>query len=78
MNQRIRQQQGNSKLVDRKENDENDTNIVLDKERDPYQWLENDDTRRYMTDQEILEKYVDLSDSDLSQAEKRSLYKVLL
>ena len=31
-----------------------------------------------MTDQEILEKYVDLSDSDLSQAEKRSLYKILL
>ena len=31
-----------------------------------------------MTDQEILEKYVDLSDSDLSHAEKKSLYKVLL
>ena len=77
-NQRLSQQQGNSKLVDRKENDENDTNIVLEKEKDPCPWLENDDSRRYMTDQEILEKYVDLSDSDLSQAEKRSLYKVLL
>ena len=31
-----------------------------------------------MTDQEILERYVDLSDSDLIQAEKKSLYKVLL
>ena len=31
-----------------------------------------------MTDQEILEKYVDLSDSDLNAAEKKSLYKVLL
>ena len=31
-----------------------------------------------MTDQEILEKYVDLSDSDLNTAEKKSLYKVLL
>ena len=31
-----------------------------------------------MTDQEILEKYVDLSDSDLNSAEKKSLYKVLL
>ena len=31
-----------------------------------------------MSDQEILEKYVDLSDSDLSYAEKRSLYKILL
>ena len=31
-----------------------------------------------MTDQEILEKYVDLSDSDLNIAEKKSLYKALL
>ena len=31
-----------------------------------------------MTDQEILEKYVDLSDSDLNAAEKESLYKVIL
>ena len=31
-----------------------------------------------MADQEILEKYVDLSDSELSQAEKKSLHKVLL
>ena len=78
VNQRLSQQQGNSKLVDRKEDVENDTNIVPDKEEDPYPWLENDDPRRYMSDQEILEKYVDLSDSDLSHAEKRSLYKILL
>ena len=31
-----------------------------------------------MTDQEILEKYIDLSDFDLDSAEKRSLYKVLV
>ena len=31
-----------------------------------------------MTDQKILEKYVDLSDSDLNAAEKKSLYKVIL
>ena len=31
-----------------------------------------------MSDQEILEKCVDLSDSDLIYAEKRSLYKILL
>ena len=50
VNQRLSQQQGNTKLVDRKENDENDTNIVLDRKKDPYPWLENDDPRRYMTD----------------------------
>ena len=31
-----------------------------------------------MIDQEIIEKYIDLSDSDLNSAEKRSLYKVLV
>ena len=31
-----------------------------------------------MSDQEILEKYVDLLDSDLNYAEKKSLYKILL
>ena len=36
VNQRLKQQQGNSKLVDRKEDEENDTNIVPDKEKDPY------------------------------------------
>ena len=55
VNQRLNQQQGNSKLVDRKEDVENDTNIVPDKEEDPYPWLENDDPRRHMSDQEILE-----------------------
>ena len=57
---------------------ENDTNIVLDRDKDPYPWLEDDDPRRLMSDQEILEKYVNLSDSDLSYAEKKSLYKILL
>ena len=31
-----------------------------------------------MTDKEILEKFVDLSDSDLTKKEKEQLYKVLL
>ena len=52
-------------------------NIVPDRRKDHYPWLEDNGPRRHMTDQEILEKYVDLSDSDLSQAEKKSLYKVL-
>ena len=48
------------------------------KDKDPYPWLDAEDPRRKMTDQEILEKYIDLSDSDLDLAEKRSLYKVLV
>ena len=79
MNLRLKQQQGNPQLVDRNQHeDENDTNIVPDKEKDPYPWLDDNDSRRDMTDQEILVKYVDLSDSDLSTAEKMSLYKVLM
>ena len=78
VNKRL-QQQGNTKLVDRNEPAvENDTNIVPDKDEDAYPWLDKEDPRRNMTDQEILEKYVDLSDSDLNTAEKKSLYKVLL
>ena len=78
VNQRIKQQQGNTQLIDRDEHDDNDTNIVLHKGKDPYPWLDDDDPRRNMTDQEILEKYIDLSDSYLNSAEKRSLYKVLM
>ena len=78
VNERIKQQ-GNTKLVDRNEPPvENDTNIVPEKDKDPYPWLDKEDPRRNMTDQEILENYVDLSDSDLNAAEKKSLYKVLL
>ena len=78
VNKRLNQQ-GNTKLVDRNEPPvENDTNIVTDKDNDPYPWLDKDDSRRKMTDQEILEKYVDLSDSDLNATEKKGLYKVLL
>ena len=76
--QRLKQQQGNTKLIDRSEQEENDTNILSDRGKDPYPWLDKDDPRRDMTDQEILEKYVDLSDSDLNAAEKKSLYKVLM
>ena len=45
---------------------------------DPYPWLEKDDPRRKMTDEQILRKYVDLKDSDLSDCEKEQLYKMLL
>ena len=76
MNQRLKQQQGNTELVDREVTDE-DNQLTKAKGKDPYPWLDKEDPRRKMTDQEILEKYIDLSDSDLDLAEKRSLYKVL-
>ena len=55
--------------------DFNDSNMSED--NDPYPWLDKDDPRRNMTDRECLEKYIDLSDSDITEREKRNLYKVL-
>ena len=78
MNQRLKQQQGNTELVDREATDEDNQELPKVKGKDLYPWLDKDDPRRKMTDQEILEKYIDLSDSDLDLAEKKSLYKVLV
>ena len=78
MNQRLKQQQGNTQLVDRNEHEDDDNRLSYTRGNDPCPWLDADDPRKEMTDQEILEKYVDLSDSDVSAAEKRSLYKVLI
>ena len=73
VNQRLKQQQGNTELVDRNKSDEDTHELLKGKGQDPYPWLDVEDPRRNMTDQEILEKYI-----DLSLAEKRSLFKVLV
>ena len=44
---------------------------------DPYPWLDPTDPRRNMTDEEIIHKYVDLSDSYLNKKDKIKLLKVL-
>ena len=47
---------------------------VQDKEKkDLYPWLDKDDPHRDMTDEEILDKYIDLSNSDLTLDEKETL-----
>ena len=55
--------------------DFNDSNMSED--NDPYLWLDKDDPRRNMTDRECLENYIDLSDSDITEREKKNLYKML-
>ena len=40
---------------------------------DPYPWLDLDDPRRGMSDEEILDKYIGLSSSDLNTEEKSTL-----
>ena len=44
---------------------------------DPYPWLDPTDPRRSMTDEEIIHKYVDLSNSCLNKKDKIKLFKVL-
>ena len=46
-------------------------------EMDPYPWLDLDDPRRGMTDEEILDKYIDLSSSDLNTEEKNTLMNII-
>jgi hypothetical protein len=44
---------------------------------DPYPWLEPDDPRRKMTDREIIETSIDLSESNLTRKEKKRFIKTL-
>ena len=44
---------------------------------DRYQWLDPDHEQRHMTDKEILDKYIDLHNSCLSEEEKREAMDIL-
>ena len=45
--------------------------ITLEKEK--YPWLEDNDERKYMTDREILDTYIDLDKSCLTDSEKTEI-----
>ena len=49
-----------------------------DTDSDPFPWLDHDDPRKTMSDEEILYKYIDLSDSDLTDTEKHSLMAIII
>ena len=42
-----------------------------------YPWLEDTDERKYMTDREILDKYINLEDSCLTKIEKTQVREIL-
>ena len=44
---------------------------------DPYPWLPADDKRRKMSDDEIIEKFVDLTESDMTEEEKYEFIEIL-
>ena len=46
--------------------------------KDPYPWLDHNDPRRHMTDKEILESTIDLSEACITEKQKQALYKILL
>ena len=51
----------------RREEEEKET------EKDKYPWLDDSDETKYMTDGEILEKYINLDNSCLTESEKVQL-----
>ena len=44
---------------------------------DKYLWLDPNDERKYMTDREILNKYINLNNSCLNKEEKRKVMDML-
>ena len=46
-------------------------------EPDPYPWLDSDNPRRDMTDEEILDRYIDSSNSDLEPQESDALMNII-
>ena len=52
--------------------------IPRDNSEDPYPWLDSDDPRRQMTDEEILRLKVPIDKSILTAAEKEHLIKLML
>ena len=62
--------------LDRK--DSNKASYDEEHNYDKYPWLEKDDPRRHMSDIEIIDKYVNLSESELTLKEKRKLKQVIL
>ena len=51
--------------------------IQGNEKKDLYLWLDKDDPHRDMTDEEILDKYIDLSNSDLTSDEKETLMNII-
>ena len=47
------------------------------KSKEKYPWLDDMDERKYMTDREILEKYIDLKDSSPDDLERKQVMEML-
>ena len=47
------------------------------KSKDKYPWLDDSDARKYITDEEILDKYIDLYNSCLTKREKKEVRNLI-
>ena len=47
------------------------------KGNDKYPWLDDSNERKFMTDREILDKYIDLDNSSLTRREKKEVRELL-
>ena len=47
------------------------------KSKDKYPWLDDSDERKYMSDKEILDKYIDLDNSCLTKREKKEVRSLI-
>ena len=45
--------------------------------KERYPWLDDADERKYMTDKEILDKYINLKDSSLDEKERNQVMEML-
>ena len=59
-----------NRIMEEKRQEEKNTSKI-------YPWLDDADERKYMTDEEILDKYVNLKDSCLDEKEKEQVMKML-
>ena len=48
------------------------------KSADPYPWLDSEDPRRHMNDEEILWKYIDLKNSTLNEDGRAELMDIII
>ena len=48
-----------------------------DRQKEKYPWLDDKDERKYMMDQEICDKYIDLRNSCLDEIERKQVMEML-
>ena len=67
-----------AKMSKKKTKQEDTDHKVKVDPKDPYPWLNKDDKRRHMTDEDILYEFIDLSNSDMTEEEKEELMDIIL